>query len=217
MSPSTHAASAGLLIALASNPAHAQTVQSVTVRLEHDDADSVIHVGDTVTWTLWVEFTGYEDWQWLGFFESSLTASNDLVSISNIEFDPYPAEQIGFGVRPTATLAETEQSSFTRIMFDQTPQEGFHVPAPHPDSPLAVVSFETTAVQHGDLSFAFGQLENDYFYASFVTIGLSYFLTADYYDMADTTVLTDTLTIIPTPASTLIFTSLTLAPTRRRR
>jgi len=91
MRPRHNAASllaASLLTGLTS-PASAQ---SITVSLTHDDADSLVQLGETTTWTLAIAFEGFSETSIVSGLNATLAATEPgSGTVSDFEFNYFRA------------------------------------------------------------------------------------------------------------------------------
>ena len=185
----------------------------VTVHLEHDDADSIINVGDTVTWTLSIAFTT-EAGAAAGAMNATLLANNSLGTSSDFAYTTtFDDARFGFNGGTTGGAsngAGIDAIGFINSLFVAAPFGGG--PATY-NNPLVAGTFEFTAATRGDLIYEFITGPRP---APFVTIDISSFA-QNFYELEDVAFEIDTLTIVPTPATTLPFVALGLGITHRRR
>ena len=209
----TLAVAAGLPFALAAAPSLAQST-TVTVRLEHDDADSIINVGETVAWSLSIEFEGFADGSTASSLNADILADNALGTSSDFaytaSFVDAPAGFNGGTNGGNSSGAGIDLVNFTNSLFIEDCCFG-STPATR-SNPLVVGAFDFTATARGTLRYTIVQSLTT---LSFLSIDQSLFQT-DEFDAEDVNFQIDTLTIVPSPASVIPFATLVLASRRRR-
>jgi len=188
--------------ALLGPAALAQDDPSAAVYLTHDDADGVIAVGETVTWSLEIGFTGAE---LASGCNIAIHADNTLGESSPMHIQPFNGGNNG----GTSNGAGFDYVNFTNSIF----LEAFSGVVADRSNPLLVGEFDFTATRAGTLEY---ELVNGPASFAFVSIAQTAFAQTDFssYEVA---IITDTLTIVPSPSSLTPLALVGLLANRRRR
>ncbi|MFT5424948.1 MAG: hypothetical protein ACI89L_002751 [Phycisphaerales bacterium] len=199
----TKSRAAALAIALASASASAQ--QQASVSLSHDDLDGIIAIGDTVTWSLWVGFSGFDPGWVVGLGDLTITGDNSLGTASDMSYEFFNGGAF-FGTSNGAGLSE--------IRFGNAPfcVDTLCTPA-RDDNPLLIGSFTFTAASQGTLNYALAEGTASW---GFVEMQLDQF-TRVAFDENQTTLNVSSLTILPSPGAFAGLALGGLLATRRRR
>ncbi|MFT5424943.1 MAG: hypothetical protein ACI89L_002746 [Phycisphaerales bacterium] len=214
MSNSTTAA-AVLLAALAP----AAIAQNATVNLTHDDADGTILVGETVTWSLVIEYEQLGEQDIVSGLNAALTASDaGLAAASDFAFRLNESALTDPIVTATADgIGGFEQIGFINSLLLDF--DSFLFTADR-RNPLPVGSFQTTALSVGQLTYGFSFSTLDSGGAAsntFMTHDQSAFNSYLDVPIENITFNIDTLTIVPAPASALLLAPAALLASRRRQ
>ena len=194
---------AALVAAAIASPALAQAVD---VWLLHDDADGVINLGETVTWTLSVAFTGYPASATAGYMNASILANDPgLAGSSDMTYAPLLPFSYG-------GLSDGN-GGIGWVGFTNVDYVGFGWPPAIYDNPLTVATFTTTGLSAGVLTYDFA---DGFSSGAFLEIAHSAFAST-VFDLDEVTYSIDTLTIVPAPASALLLAPVGLLAVRRRR
>ncbi|MFG0304721.1 MAG: VPLPA-CTERM sorting domain-containing protein [Phycisphaerales bacterium JB040] len=191
--------------------ASAAAAQSVTVNLTHDDADSNIAIGETVTWTLSISFTGFADGAAASGGNMRINGDNALGTSSDMTYTPVN------GGNAESTTPESGDSNGAGIQFVSWTNsiflESFGGGPAIKTNPFVVGTFDFTGNAEGTLNYSVvrGQATS-----AFVSIDLSAFATSNF-TTADVSYNVQSLTIVPTPASAALLGLGGLVATRRRR
>ncbi|MFG0304728.1 MAG: hypothetical protein ACF8Q5_00795 [Phycisphaerales bacterium JB040] len=180
-----------------------------TVSLTHDDADGIIGIGDTVTWTLAVGYTG--DATHVATINMAILGDNSLGTSSNFAYSTFGDGQ-GFNGGTNGGTSNGAGIQF--VNFNNVDLPVFD-PAPiRLDNPLTAGSFEFTASNIGTLEY---ELTRGLASSAFVVVSLSPFAEALFIDPEDVTLVIDPLTIVPSPTTMSAMGLAGLIATRRRR
>jgi len=209
-------AAAGLVAAatLTLLPGAPAAAQDVTVRLTHDDDDSVILVGESVTWTLEIQFVDYSGSSVASSTNMEILADNTLGVSSDFTYTPAHADT-GEGFNGGTNGGTSNGAGVGFINFTNwICIECDFFPRPSYANPLVVGDFEFTATNTGtlDYTFADGQASSP-----FVEIQLNAFA-SNLYSIDEVAFDIDTLTIVPSPGALALFAlAIPLVFSRRHR
>lgn len=188
--------------------------QNATVMLHHDDADGIISVGETVTWSLSIAFENAQvaassNMEILA--DNTLGVSSDFVYAHSERPNGFSTGFIGGYIEGSSNGAGIDLVRFfNSLFFEGCTSCGYAFN----DNPLVVGTFTFTATRPGtiDYSFALGRADDAFVQLDYSAFQYEYFDTPD-----DVAILTDSLTIIPAPASALLLAPAGLLAARRRR
>jgi len=192
------------MLALATAFAAAQPQQAF-VTLSHDDADSIVSIGDTVTWSLSVGFSGFDPGWVVGLGDLTIAGDNALGTASDMTYEFFNGGAF-FGTSNGAGVSE--------IRFGNAPfcVDTLCTPA-RADNPLLIGSFSFTAASQGTLSYSVTEGTASW---GFVEMQLDQFTRIAFGD-TQTTMNVSSLTILPSPAAAAPLVIGGLLATRRRR
>ncbi|MFG0304722.1 MAG: VPLPA-CTERM sorting domain-containing protein [Phycisphaerales bacterium JB040] len=179
------------------------TAQSATVFLQHDDADSTINVGETVTWTLSVAFTGGEV---VSGVNMAINGDNTLGTSSGMAYTATNGGNNG----GTSNGAGIGFVNLTNSLFI----EAFQGILALRDNPLVIGTFDFTAGAEGTLNYTIAKGQSS---SAFVSVAQSAFAETLFANPGDVAIEIQSLTIVPTPASAALLGLGGLVATRRRR
>lgn len=183
--------------------ASAAAAQSATVSLTHDGG-ATVNIGDTVTWTLSVAFTGAVAATGVNM---SIQGDNTLGSSSSMT---YTATN-GGNNDGASNGAGIGFVSLTNSLF----LEAFGGGAALRDNPLVIGTFSFTAASAGTLTYGVSKGQAT---SAFVSVGLSAFADVEFATTGDVAgINVQSLNIVPTPASAALLGLGGLVATRRRR
>jgi len=196
---------AGLSLALATASAAAQPPQQVSVSLSHDDADSVIALGETVTWSLAIGFDGFEPGWVVGLGDINILGDNTLGTATDMSYEFFNGG---------AFFGESNGAGVSEVRFGNAPfcVDTLCTP-PRDDNPLLVGTFSFTAASHGTLDYTLTEGAATW---GFVEMQLDQF-TRIVFDESQATLDVSSLTILPSPAAAATLLMGGLLATRRRR
>jgi len=187
--------------------------QSVTVNLTHDDADSMIFVGESVTWTLSVSFSGFPAGSAASGGNMAINGNNALGASTDMAYTPVN------GGNAETTTPESGDSNGVGITFVSWTNsiflESFGGGPAIKDNPFVVGTFDFTAGALGTLTYSVvtGQATS-----SFVSVDESAFSTQNFTaGEVAFNIQSLTITDIPSPASAAMLGLGGLVATRRRR
>lgn len=187
--------------------------QSVTVNLTHDDADSMIFIGESVTWTLSVSFTGFPTGAVASGGNMAINGNNALGTSGEMA---YTAVNGGNAKTTTPESGTSNGAGITFVSWTNSIfLESFGGGPTVKDNPFVVGTFDFTAGALGTLNYSLvtGQATS-----AFVSIDESAFSTQNF-NLGDVALNIQSLTIteIPSPASAAMLGLGGLVATRRRR
>jgi len=178
------------------------SAQTATVSLTHNDADSVINVGETVTWTMTIEFTGGEA---VSGVNMRIDGDNALGQSSAFAYEATNGGNNG-GASNGAGIGFV---NMTNSLF----LESFGGGPANRDNPLTIGTFDFTAGAAGTLAYSISTGEAS---SAFLTVAPNAFG-----DLAvaegEASFNIQSLTIVPSPASAALLGLGGLVATRRRR
>jgi len=183
--------------------ASAAAAQSATVSLTHNDGDSTINVGETVTWTLSVAFTGGEV---VSGVNMAVNGNNALGTSSDMTYTGTNGGNNG----GTSNGAGIGFVNLTNSLFI----EAFQGILADRANPLVIGTFDFTAGAEGVLTYSVDKGQSS---SAFVSVAQSAFAETLFANPADVQISVQSLTIVPTPASAALLGLGGLVATRRRR
>lgn len=175
----------------------------VTVNLTHDDADSIINVGESVTWTLSIDFT---DAGVLSGGNMSIGGDNALGNSGDMAYTATNGGNNG----GTSNGAGIGFVNFTNSLF----LEAFGSGPALTDNPFVVGTFSFTAGAEGNLNYSITKGEAS---SAFASTAQSAFAETLYNEAGETQINVQSLSIVPTPASAALLGLGGLVAVRRRR
>ena len=185
------------------------SAQSATVNLTHDDADGLIMIGDSVTWTMTVSFSGFAGDPVAGGGNMSIGGNNAVGTSSAMTYTPTNGGNNG----GTSNGAGIGFVNWTNSLFLEAFNPGSTADR---SNPFVVGTFSFTAGAEGVLSYAItkGQASS-----AFVSVASSAFAETLYADTnaAGLTIQVQDLNIVPSPASAALLGLGGLVAIRRRR
>ncbi|MFT5424949.1 MAG: hypothetical protein ACI89L_002752 [Phycisphaerales bacterium] len=185
------------------------SAQSATMVLSHDDVDGIINVGESVTWTLSVAFTGGDA---ASGGNQVISGDNALGNSSAMAYTPTNGGSNG----GSSNGAGIGFVNWTNSLF----LEAFGSPADH-SNPFVVGSFSFTASAVGVLNYSFarGTVGGGQADSAFVSIAQTAFAETlfDTESTAGVSYDIQSLTIVPSPASAALLGLGGLVAVRRRR
>jgi len=184
------------------------SAQSATVNLTHDDADGLIMIGDSVTWTMTVSFSGFAGDPVAGGGNMSIGGNNAVGTSSAMTYTPTNGGNNG----GTSNGAGIGFVNWTNSLF----LEAFN-PGSTADraNPFVVGTFSFTGTGLGSVDYAvnIGQAAS-----AFLGIDVSAFSTTNLTSAnVGRNIQSLTVTDIPSPASAALLGLGGLVATRRRR
>lgn len=193
----------GLMFVLATAPASAQ--QAAFVTLAHDDADNTISIGDTVTWSLSVGFSGFDPGWVVGLGDINIQGDDLLGTSSDMAYEFFNGG---------AFQGLSNGSGVSEVRFGNAPfcVDTLCTP-PRDDNPLLIGTFSFTASAAGTLDFTLSEGTASW---GFVEIQLDQF-TRVAFDENQATHNISSLLIVPSPASAAMLGLAGLVGFRRRR
>ena len=183
--------------------ASAAAAQSATVSLTHNDGDSTINVGETVTWTLSVAFTGGEV---VSGVNMAILGDNALGTSSAMTYTGTNGGNNG-GDSNGAGIGFV---NLTNSLFI----EAFQMIAADRSNPLVIGTFDFTGGAEGVLAYNVAKGQSS---SAFVSVAQSAFAETLFANPGDVQISVQSLTIVPTPASAALLGLGGLVATRRRR
>lgn len=197
--------------------------QLASVSLTHDDSDGIINVGETVTWTLAIELISQPDLAVLSEVNIALGSTTlGLLETATFEFTPFTpgGGQEGWnGGEPIAI--SNPQGGFEQIaLLNSAWLEAFGGGAADRRNPFVVGRFAATARELGQGTFSITESGSEFGVNSnlapfsFDRAALDF---GNPIELNEVTLAIDTLTIVPTPSTTIPITLVVLLATRRRR
>lgn len=193
----------GLTLALAAASAAAQ--QQAFVTLSHDDADGVIAIGDSVNWSLWVGFSGFDPGWVVGLGDLNILGNNALGTATDMSYEFFNGG---------AFFGESNGAGLDEIRFGNAPfcVDTLCTPA-RDDNPLLIGTFSFTATNAGTLEYVVTEGSASW---GFVEMQFDQF-TRVAFNETQTTLNISSLTIVPSPAAAAPLLVGGLIATRRRR
>ena len=184
------------------------SAQSATVNLTHDDADGLIMIGDSVTWTMTVSFSGFAGDPVAGGGNMSIGGNNAVGTSSAMTYTPTNGGNNG----GTSNGAGIGFVNWTNSLFLEAFNPGSTADR---SNPFVVGTFSFTGTGLGSVDYAvnIGQAAS-----AFLGIDVSAFSTTNLTSAnVGRNIQSLTVTDIPSPASAALLGLGGLVATRRRR